>query len=81
MTLAEAYRDAELVRGEGDGAAAEIYAKAYNQSPEAAALYEFLKTMETYKKVIDPDTTLILSTDSELFQYMKGIAVPGGAAR
>ena len=34
---------------------------------------EFLKTLETYKQVIDPNTTLILSTDSDLFKYMKGI--------
>jgi membrane protease subunit HflC len=69
----EAYRTVEQIRGEADAGATEIYAKAYNQSPEAVAFYEFLKTLETYKKVIDPNTTLILSTDSDLFKYMKGI--------
>jgi membrane protease subunit HflC len=69
----EAYRKVEEVRGEADAKATEIYAMAYNQSSEAISFYEFLKTMETYKKVIDPRTTLILSTDSDLFQYLKGI--------
>jgi membrane protease subunit HflC len=70
----EAYRTVEEIRGEADATATEIYAKAYNQSDTAIDFYEFLKSMETYGKVIDPDTTLILSTDSELFKYLKGIS-------
>ncbi|MDP6523862.1 MAG: protease modulator HflC [Kiritimatiellia bacterium] len=69
----DAYRQVEEIRGEADATATEIYAKAYNQSPEAVSFYEFLKTMDTYKKVIDPQTTLILSTDSDLFRMMKGV--------
>ena len=69
----EAYRQVEEIRGEADATATEIYAKAYNQTDAAAELYEFLKTMETYGKVLDSSTTLILSTDSELFKYLKGI--------
>ena len=76
----EAYRTVEEIRGEADAQASEIYAKAYNQSPEAASFYEFLKSMETLKKIVDPGTTLILSTDSELFKYMKGITPPSGPA-
>jgi membrane protease subunit HflC len=72
----EAYRRVEEIRGEADATATEIYAGAYNQSPEAVNFYEFLKTMETYETVVDPQTTLILSTDSDLFKYLKGI--PGG---
>ena len=69
----EAYQKVEEIRGEADAKATEIYAGAYNKSPESIAFYEFLKTMETYKKVIDPATTLILSTESEVFKYLKGI--------
>jgi modulator of FtsH protease HflC len=69
----EAYRRVEEIRGEADAKATAIYAMAYNQNKEVVAFYEFLKTMETYKKVIDPDSTLILSTNSDIFKYMKGI--------
>lgn len=74
----DAYRQVEEIRGEADATATEIYAQAYNQSPEAVSYYQFLKTMETYKKVIDPQTTLILSTDSDLFRNMKGIETDKG---
>ena len=70
----EAYREVERIRGEADATATEIYAKAYNQSPEALELYEFLKTMETYQKTIDENTTVIFSTDTDLFRYLKGIS-------
>ena len=67
----EAYRTVEEIRGEADALATEIYATAYNQTPAARSLYKFVKSMETYKKILDPNTTLILSTDSELFGYLK----------
>lgn len=69
----EAYREVEEIRGEADAKATEIYAKAYNQSKEAADFYEFQKTMEMYQSVIKDNTTLMLSTDSELFQYLKSM--------
>ncbi|MEM7504798.1 MAG: hypothetical protein AAF417_22390, partial [Pseudomonadota bacterium] len=49
----------------------EIYAAAYNQTPEAADFYNFLKTMEVYQEIIGEDTTLMLSTDSDLFEFFK----------
>ena len=67
----EAYRKIQEVRGTADAKATEIYAGAYNRSPESVRFYEFLKTMETYKSVLTNDTTLILTTDSELFKYLK----------
>ncbi len=67
----EAYRKVEEIRGEGDAKAAEVYANAYNQSPDAAQFYEFTRTLETYKSVISPDSTLIMSTDSDLFRLLK----------
>jgi len=70
----EAYRSVEGIRGEADAKATEIYARAYNQSPEAVQFYEFTRTMDTYKAVIATNTTLVLSTDSELFKFLKSIA-------
>jgi len=67
----EAYRRIQEVRGDADAKATEIYANAYNSSTDSAKFYEFLKTMETYKSVLTNDTTLILTTDSELFKYLK----------
>jgi len=70
----EAYRSVEGIRGEADAKATEIYARAYNQSPEAVRFYEFTRTMDTYKAAIATNTTLVLSTDSELFKFLKSMA-------
>lgn len=67
----EAYRQVLAIRGDADAEATAIYAKAYNQSPEAIEFYEFLQTMETFRRTLDKDTTLLLSTDSDLFRYLK----------
>ena len=69
----EAYRQVEEVRGAADARAAEIYAEAYSQSREAVLLYEFTRTMEAYKTIIGENTTLVLSTDSDLFRFLKGM--------
>jgi len=74
----EAYRQVEEIRGLADAKATEIYARAYNQSPEAVAFYEFTRTMQSYKSIVADNTTLILSTDSDLFKFLKGMT-PGGA--
>ena len=73
----EAYRQVEEIRGLADAKATEIYARAYNQSPEAVAFYEFTRTMQSYKSIITEDTTLVLSTDSDLFKFLKGMAPDG----
>ncbi len=73
----EAYRQVEEIRGVADAKATEIYARAYNQSPQAVEFYEFTRTMQSYKTVISENTTLVLSTDSELFKFLKGMN-PGG---
>ncbi|WP_210546388.1 protease modulator HflC [Rhodoferax sp. PAMC 29310] len=73
----EAYRQVEEIRGVADAKATEIYAKAYNQSPQAVAFYEFTRTMESYKSTIADNTTLVLTTDSDLFKFLKGMN-PGG---
>jgi modulator of FtsH protease HflC len=84
----EAYRQVEEIRGVADAKATEIYARAYNQSPEAVAFYEFTRTMQSYKSIIAENTTIVLSsswaaltawqvaTNSDLFKFLKGM-VPG----
>ncbi|ANO50490.1 protease modulator HflC [Woeseia oceani] len=69
----EAYREVEEIRGLADAKATEIYASAYNQNAESVAFYEFTRTMESYKFIIAEGTTLVLSTDSELFKFLKGM--------
>jgi modulator of FtsH protease HflC len=64
----EAYRKAEEIRGKADAEAAKIYAEAYNRDPE---LYGFLKSLETYKSVIDEDTEIVLSTDAPVLKYLR----------
>ena len=74
----EAYRQVEQIRGLADAKATEIYAKAYNQSFQAVAFYEFTRTMQSYKSIIGENTTLVLSTGSDLFKFLKGMS-PDGA--
>jgi membrane protease subunit HflC len=82
-TQSEAYREVEEIRGVADAKATEIYASAYNQSPEAVEFYEFTRTMQAYKTLIGEGTTLVLSTDSDLFKFLKGMSpdAPVGSAR
>jgi membrane protease subunit HflC len=77
----EAYRQVEEIRGVADAKATEIYAKAYNQSREAVAFYEFTRTLQAYKSVIAADTTLVLTTESDLFKFLKGMSPAGARAR
>lgn len=73
----EAYRRVEEIRGAADAKATGIYASAYNQSPEAVEFYEFTRTLQAYKSIIGANTTLVLSTDSDLFKFLKGMAPAG----
>ncbi|MFT5085425.1 MAG: membrane protease subunit HflC [Lentisphaeria bacterium] len=69
----EAYREVEEIRGLADAKATEIYASAYNQSPQAVEFYEFTRTMAAYPTIIGDSTTLVLSTESDLFKFLKGM--------
>src|SRR6056297_3215715 len=69
----EAFRKAEEIRGEADARATAIYAEAYNQSQSARELYDFTRTMESYGKVFDDQTSIILSTNSEFYRYLNDI--------
>ncbi len=64
----EAYRKALEYRGAADAEAAAIYAEAYNQDKE---FYTFLRTMESYKKTINKNGKLVISTDSDYYKYLK----------
>ena len=70
----EAYKEVEEIRGAADAKATEIYAEAYDSSDESRDFYEFQKTMDMYKSVIKNNTTLMLSTESEAFKFLKGMA-------
>jgi len=64
----EGYKVAVETRGLADAEAIRIYADAYKKSPE---FYTFTKTLESYEKTINKKARLILSTDSDYFQYLK----------
>ncbi|WP_310994101.1 protease modulator HflC [Aequorivita marina] len=66
-----AFEQAEKIKGKADASAAAIYAEAYNQSAQSKKLYSFLKSMETFENTFDAETSVILSTDSELYKYLK----------
>jgi membrane protease subunit HflC len=66
-----AYKEAREIKGHSDALATNIYAAAYDRSDDSRAFYQFLKTMEIYEQAIDPETTLILSTDGEFYKYLK----------
>jgi len=65
--LSTAYKQAEQVKGEGDAESTRIYGQAYSRNPR---LYKLLRTLESYKKILDDKTTAILSSDSELLKIM-----------
>ena len=69
----EAYKRVQEIRGEADAKATQIYAEAYNQSEESIEFYEFSKTMETYQEMLDQDSMLILTTESDLFSPLKHV--------
>lgn len=65
--LADAYRDAETVKGQGDAQASRTYAAAYGVDPD---FYKFSRTLDSYKKVFGDKTTVVLSSDSELLRLL-----------
>jgi membrane protease subunit HflC len=65
----EAYKTAQEIKGKADAKATTLYAKAFGVDPE---FYSFIKTLEVYNDALGKDSSLVLSTDSELFKYLKG---------
>jgi modulator of FtsH protease HflC len=65
--LSAAYKDAEKTRGEGDAQATRIYGQAFSKNPQ---FYKLLRTLDSYKKILDDKTTIILNSDSELLKVL-----------
>ena len=65
--LSAAYKNAETIRGEGDAEATRIYGQAYSKNPR---FYKLVRTLESYKKVLDDKTTIILNSDSALLKIL-----------
>lgn len=69
LILAEAYQQEQQIKGEGDAEAIRIYGEAFQKDPD---FYEFIRTLETYEKTIDGNTTLILPSTAEILKYLSG---------
>jgi membrane protease subunit HflC len=67
VILAEAYKTAQTLKGEGEAESIRIYAESFNQDPE---FYKFYRTLEAYRKTFKDKTTVLLSTDSEFLKYL-----------
>ncbi len=65
----EAYRKAQVIKGKADAESTKLYAEAFGVDPE---FYSFTQTLELYNSALDKESSLVLSTDSELFIYLKG---------
>jgi membrane protease subunit HflC len=65
--VSAAYKEAERIKGEGDAESTRVYGAAYGRNPR---LYKLLRTLESYKKILDDKTTAILSSDSELLRVL-----------
>ena len=71
VILAEAQKEAETLRGKGDGLAIQIYADAFGQDPDFFAFY---RSMQAYRKALSSsDTTMVLSPNSDFFKYFNNI--------
>ena len=68
VILADAYRDGQKIRGEGDAKAAETYANAYNKDPE---FYAFYRSIDAYRKSMGKESDLlVLDPDNDFFRYL-----------
>ena len=76
VILAEAYKQAQEIKGQGDAEAIKIYGEAFQKDPK---FYEFIRTLETYEKTIDNNTTLILPSTAEILKYLSGNSIGSGS--
>ena len=76
VILAEAYKQAQEIKGQGDAEAIKIYGEAFQKDPK---FYEFIRTLETYEKTIDENTTLILPSTAEILKYLSGNNIGSGS--
>lgn len=69
VIIAQAYRDAQRMKGEGDAKASAIYARAYEQNPE---FYAFYRSLEAYRQTFkNKGDVMVLDPNSEFFKYFK----------
>ena len=68
ILIAEAEKQSNIIRGEGEAKAIEIFAQALEQDPE---FYGFLRSLDAYKKFLASNSTIVMSSDSELFQFLE----------
>mgnify|MGYP000742914572 FL=1 len=68
LITSEAYRQAQSIKGKADAEVTNIYAQAFGQDPD---FYSFVRTMETYRNTIDENSSIILTTDSDYYKYLK----------
>jgi membrane protease subunit HflC len=75
VIIAEAYRDAQRIKGEGDAKAAQIYAQAYEQNPE---FYSFYRSLDAYRASLrNRGDVLVLDPSADFFKYLKNPGRPG----
>ena len=67
ILIAEAYKQEQTIRGQGDGQATKIYADSFSKDPK---FYNFIRSMEAYKKSLKTGTTILLSEDSEFLNFL-----------
>ncbi|MDP3516800.1 MAG: protease modulator HflC [Pseudohongiella sp.] len=74
VLLVEAYRDSELVRGEGDAQASAIYASAFTKDPE---FYSFTRSLNSYRDTFNSKSdVLLMQPDSDYFKYLRSDTAP-----
>lgn len=74
VLLVEAYRDSELVRGEGDALASAIYGNAFSKDPE---FYSFTRSLNSYRDTFNSKSdVLLMQPDSDYFKYLRSDAMP-----
>jgi membrane protease subunit HflC len=72
--LSKAYEEGETIKGQADAEAARVYAEAYGQDAE---FYAFWKTLEIYRDDLAENSTMVISTDSDLFRYLRKAGLAG----
>ena len=68
ILIAKAYEVSQKIRGEGDAQSTAIYAGAYDKNPE---FYAFVRSLDAYEKLMSEKSTIVVSTGSELFKYLR----------
>jgi modulator of FtsH protease HflC len=75
VILARAYEESQKLRGAGEAEATTIYAQNFSQDPE---FYAFARSLEAYERLLGADSTLVLSSESDLFRYLNSHRTDGG---